>query len=114
MNIILNAIEVMPNGGELTVSVTKEAEIISHEINSKSYISGKRYICIAITDTGPGIPDAIINRLFEPYIKGSDMGVGIGLSISQGIALAHGGFITAENRNSDKGAVFKINLPLCE
>lgn len=114
MNIILNAIEVMPNGGELTVSVTKEAEIISHEINSKSDISGKRYICIAIADTGPGIPDAIINRLFEPYIKGSDMGVGIGLSISQGIALAHGGFITAENRISDKGAVFKINLPLCE
>lgn len=114
MNIILNSIEVMPKGGELSFSVTQERDNLPVEVLKESDAQNKNYVCIEITDTGPGIPAAIMNRLFEPYIKGSDMGVGIGLSISQSIAMAHGGFITAHNRNPECGAIFRVYLPVHE
>ena len=96
MNLILNAMEVMPNGGELTID--------AHEEHS--------FIKIAFCDSGPGIPEAIMKTLFEPFIKGSDKGVGIGLSISQSIANLHGGQITAQNKLEKGGAIFTLYLPL--
>lgn len=106
LNIILNAIDIMPNGGTLTinsglVTVNRDAE----NDNDNAFI-GIRFI-----DSGPGIPNAILNNLFEPYIKKSDGGVGIGLSISQSIAKTHGGWIAAENGTNGKGAVFSVFIP---
>ncbi|HON18899.1 MAG TPA: ATP-binding protein, partial [Salinivirgaceae bacterium] len=80
LNIFLNAIEVMPEGG--LIEVQTRSEIL---INPNNNLKGK-FIIIQITDSGPGIPAAIMNHLFEPYFKKSEMGVGIGLSISQSIA----------------------------
>jgi len=96
MNLMLNAMEVMPNGGELTIDAQEEYNFIK----------------IAFRDTGPGIPEAIMKTLFEPFIKGSDKGVGIGLSISQSIANLHGGQITAQNKPEKAGAIFTFYLPL--
>ena len=53
-----------------------------------------------------------MKTLFEPFIKGSDMGVGIGLSISQSIANTHGGWICAENNPDGSGAIFRFYIPL--
>lgn len=107
MNIILNAIEVMPEGGELVIDGEK---VVENDI----FGDGKRrkFLRIDFSDTGPGIPEAILKTVFEPFIKGSDMGVGIGLSISQSIANSHGGWIKAENRSKGDGAIFRFYLPL--
>lgn len=105
LNILMNAIDVMPSGGTLTIS-TERAIVVSTEMDENEYI------LFSIADSGPGIPDAIINSIFEPFIKGSDKGVGIGLSISQGIARTHLGWIEAENNTNGVGAKFKIYLPL--
>ena len=107
MNLILNAMEVMPNGGELSFN----AEIVSDaDINSPD--KKRDFLRIDFSDSGPGIPEAIMKTLFEPFIKGSDMGVGIGLSISQSIANTHGGWIGAENNPDGSGAIFRFYIPL--
>jgi signal transduction histidine kinase len=107
LNIILNAVDIMADGGTLSLNASFE----KIDINADNENSGE-YLCIRFSDTGPGIPNAILNNLFEPYIKRSDMGVGIGLSISQSIAKSHGGWITAENRSNSKGAIFSVYLPI--
>jgi signal transduction histidine kinase len=107
MNLILNAVEVMPNGGELSIDacVVREADINNPE-------EKRDFIKIDFSDSGPGIPEAIMKTLFEPFIKGTDQGVGIGLSISQSIAGSHGGWIAAGNKSDGSGAVFTFYLPL--
>jgi signal transduction histidine kinase len=108
MNIILNAVEVMPNGGELSV----DFDISTSSIHGSNDI--KEFLILSFSDTGPGIPDAILKSIFEPFIRGTDQGVGIGLSISQEIAKSHGGWITAENFQTGIGAKFSIFLPLAQ
>lgn len=106
LNIMLNAINIMPNGGTLTI----QADIVEGRRNPTE--TGIRTcICIKFLDTGPGIPEAILCNLFEPYIRKSDMGVGIGLSISQSIAESHGGWIDAQNRPGGEGAMFAVFIP---
>ncbi len=105
MNIILNAIEVMPNGGELSI----KTENIS---DSDPLHNNKSFLRISFIDSGPGIPLAILHNVFEPFIKGADLGVGIGLSISQSIAQSHGGWIKAENNLQEQGATFSLFLPI--
>jgi signal transduction histidine kinase len=106
LNIILNAIDIMPNGGTLNIN----AGFVMANQNPEN-MNHSSFINIRFIDSGPGIPNAILNNLFEPYIKKSDMGMGIGLSISQSIAKSHGGWITAENRTNGQGAILSIFLP---
>jgi two-component system sensor kinase FixL len=63
-----------------------------------------------VVDTGPGIPDGVLENLFKPFTTTKKSGMGIGLSISQSIIDAHGGRIWAEP-NPGKGAVFRFVLP---
>jgi signal transduction histidine kinase len=106
MNLILNAIDVMPAGGSFTLDAQVLNNLESNGENSTDFVR------INFSDSGPGIPEAIMKTLFEPFIKGTDMGVGIGLSISQSIANSHRGWITAENKSANGGAVFSLFLPL--
>ena len=110
LNVTLNAIEVMSDGGELRI----KSEIVktTNPFDNKNEL--KNYFSIVFSDSGPGIPDAIMNKLFEPFIKGNEQGVGIGLSISQGIANSHGGWINAENNRPNRGATFSLFLPLSQ
>lgn len=107
MNLVINAIEAMPAGGSLNLSTE-----ISEGPGVPEGESGARYLMINIEDTGPGIPQKVMDHLFEPFIKGNDQGVGLGLSISQNIASMHQGWIQASNLPSGTGAVFSIFLPL--
>ncbi len=68
---------------------------------------------IAIADDGPGIPPAVLDRLFVPFVttKAPGAGTGLGLSVSFGIVAAHGGTIHHES-NADGGATFIIELPV--
>jgi len=97
-NIIINAIQAMPNGGTLSISV----KMLSEELIEARF-----------TDTGPGIPDEVRERIFEPFFttKGINQGVGLGLSISQEIAKNYDGSIDIESEVG-KGATFIVRLPI--
>ena len=71
-------------------------------------------IDIVITDTGGGIEDDVVGRLFEPFVTTKDVGkgTGLGLSISYGIITEMGGMIQAQN--TDDGAQFTITLPVAQ
>lgn len=101
LNIMLNGIEAMPDGGELVVRCKKDN------------IRGKAYIIIEIQDSGVGIPEENMDKIFTPFFttKNNQNSNGIGLSISQEITKNMGGFITAES-NLKKGSIFRIHLPL--
>src|SRR6185503_8307161 len=95
-NLILNAVDEMPGGGEVTVRTQV----------------GDREVLTEITDTGEGIAPEIIDRLFEAFATyGKTKGTGLGLSICQRIVQEHGGRIWAGNRK-EGGAVFSFTLPV--
>lgn len=74
--------------------------------------SSDRQVLVTVTDTGPGIPDDMIGRVFDPLISNKNDGVGIGLAICRSIVDAHGGRIWAEN--TEDGAAFHFTLPTTE
>ncbi len=98
INIMLNAISAMPQGGVLTVT-TEQIELRNIE-----------YISITIRDTGAGIPEDVLKDLFEPFNSTKTNGLGLGLTITKSIVKTHGGKIEARNL-SDQGAEVTILLP---
>ncbi len=97
LNLILNAADSMPNGGELDIHVTRQ----------------DWQVILTFADTGPGIPPEILERLFEPFVTTKKGGTGLGLAVSQSIIRRHGGTITAANAPQG-GAIFTITLPISE
>jgi len=98
-NLILNAIQVMPDGGRLTV-LDKLSE-------------DKRSLEISFADTGEGISKENLSKIFEPFFttKKVGQGTGLGLSVSYGIVKEHGGDIQVES-TVGKGTTFTVILPL--
>ena len=68
---------------------------------------------LSVSDDGPGIPDEIRDRLFEPFVTTKTNGLGIGLAIAHTIIEAHRGRIAARN-NPERGATFTVSLPCAE
>jgi signal transduction histidine kinase len=70
-------------------------------------------VCIAVRDTGPGIPPALLGRIFDPFFttKPSGSGMGLGLSICHGIVTSFGGDIRVESE-AGGGACFRVLLPV--
>lgn len=99
MNVILNAAQAMDGKGELTIHT--------------ALAPNGKHVIIEIGDTGPGIPETVINHIFEPFFttKEEGQGTGLGLSMVYGIVENHSGSITAGNRQPG-GAVFTIKLPI--
>jgi signal transduction histidine kinase len=97
LNLIRNAAEAMDD------SRRRELRIGCHP-------AGDGFVQAYVADTGPGVPDHVAERLFQPFVTGKPSGMGVGLSISRNIITAHGGTIWAE-RNLDGGATFSFTLP---
>jgi len=103
LNLFLNAIQVMPNGGDLKIEVSPVA--------SYSLVGRKQnFIKISISDTGKGIPPNILHKIFDPFFTTKPKGIGLGLSITYQIIKKHGGTIKVESELG-KGTSFVINLP---
>ncbi len=72
---------------------------------------GQTELVIALQDNGPGIPEELLPKLFEPYITSKRKGTGLGLAIVKKIVEEHNGQLSARNANP-KGAIITITLPL--
>jgi signal transduction histidine kinase len=94
-NLVSNAIEAMPGGGEVSVRAScKDSQVF-----------------VSVEDNGPGIPTPIASQLFQPFVTaGKKNGMGLGLALSRKTVLSHGGDIWAEH--STRGAKFTMKLPV--
>jgi signal transduction histidine kinase len=96
LNLMLNALVAMPNGGELEIEASKIEE-------------GKAQILVK--DTGSGILEELQDKIFDSFLTGTTEGTGLGLSISKRILRAHDGNLDLLE-SGPQGTVFKITLPL--
>ena len=97
MNLMLNGIEAMHEGGELTVGTRREAGQVR----------------VTVSDTGAGLPAEKLEEIFTPFYTTKAEGTGMGLAISRSIIEAHGGKLWAAN-NDGRGASFHFTLPVLE
>jgi two-component system NtrC family sensor kinase len=111
VNLLMNAIQAMPNGGKVDVNLTNE---ILTNAPGEDRIKNK-CLKIKIEDEGEGICQENFKHIFTPFFttKTIGTGTGLGLSIAHGIVEEHGGWIVTEN-NALSGACFTIYLPLKE
>ncbi|HYR69720.1 MAG TPA: ATP-binding protein [Candidatus Dormibacteraeota bacterium] len=99
LNLVINAIQAMPEGGTLKVGAG---------LRRTRY--KKAYVDVVVVDSGSGIPDEVKEKIFDPFFTTRSMGTGLGLSISLQIAREHGGNLTARNL-AQGGAAFRFSLP---
>jgi len=97
VNLVKNAMQAMTTGGVLTLQTGETGD----------------GVWVSVTDTGGGIPQGQINRIFEPFYTTKSKGTGLGLMIVQRIVRAHNGRIEMES-NVGRGTTFRIWLPLHE
>ena len=95
-NLVQNACEAMPEGGRLHVESRREGD----------------FATIRVVDNGPGIPEDIADRLFEPFVTaGKPNGSGLGLAVVRKVLDDHGGSVAA-TKPEGGGAAFELRLPL--
>jgi len=100
LNLCLNAIQAMPEGGTLTVAT-----------GVRRYRSRRPLADVSFRDTGIGIPKELMEKIFDPFFTTRSMGTGLGLPISVQIVREVGGALTAKN-NPSGGATFRVSLPV--
>jgi signal transduction histidine kinase len=101
LNIVLNALDAMPDGGTLTISCQNTSD--------------REHVVIEFTDTGVGIPEHRISEVFNPFFttKSAASGTGLGLSVSLGIIQQHGGDMKVRSR-AGEGTTFSVFLPVAK
>jgi signal transduction histidine kinase len=99
LNLVLNAIQAMPDRGSVTLRTRKRNDRVVAEV----------------LDTGEGIPEEIQDRIFDPFFTTRDPeeGTGLGLAVSDSIVAAHGGTLEMESMPG-KGSVFRVSFPLVD
>jgi signal transduction histidine kinase len=111
MNLVVNAIDAMPSGGELEISSHNE-ELVTHNPGFGFPANPGKYSVLSVRDTGPGIAADNLRHIFEPFFttKSAKGGTGLGLSTVYGIVKQSGGYIRAIS-DPGRGATFKVYLP---
>jgi len=95
-NVILNGIQAMPQGGRLIV----QSEVLNPE-----------WVAVSIVDTGVGIPEENLGKIFEPLFTTKSRGIGLGLAVTRTLVEGHGGVIEVESKAA-KGSTFVVKLPV--
>ena len=103
LNLFLNAVDVLPNGGSL--------EVTSEESDKDA--QGRSGLRIRVADSGPGIPTADREKIFEPFFSSKEKGTGFGLALAQQAVEEHEGWLRLEETDtSARGAVFAVEMPI--
>ena len=114
VNLLINAVEAMPSGGDLIVDarmvLTKSSDAPSVFRSDHDDCVGDPQVQVRICDTGRGIAPEILPHLFEPFVSNKERGTGLGLAISRRVAAEHSGSIVARNLSS-AGAEFLLTIP---
>jgi PAS domain S-box-containing protein len=100
LNLFMNSLDAMADGGELTVRLTRR------------FRYGAPTLLAEVSDTGSGIPEAMLDKIFDPFVTTKAGGSGLGLAICRGIADSHGAAIRAENNSERPGATIGIEFPV--
>jgi signal transduction histidine kinase len=98
-NLVSNAIEASPRGGRVRVRARVEGE------------GGSAALCVEVEDDGPGIPEKVRERLFQPFVTTKASGTGLGLAVVKRIVESHGGEVSVKSPPG-RGATFIVTLPL--
>lgn len=107
INIFLNALQAMPNGGQLRIFYSLE------KVSREEFGGRKEYIVIGVADSGMGMEQEVLNNIFNPFFTTKASGTGLGLMVVKGIVQEHEGWIEVESEVG-KGSTFKIYLPQAE
>lgn len=118
INILSNAVKFTPDNGmvHLTTRLVDRQELQAYGACSR--LGDGPYLLIAVSDTGIGIKETDLQRIFEPFVQADDTttrkyeGTGLGLSLSKRLAELHGGTIWAESSSTGQGSTFNIVIPL--
>ncbi|MEE8454268.1 MAG: PAS domain S-box protein [Limibaculum sp.] len=114
INLVINAKDVMPDGGMLTLA-SRVTDLDSTATAGFDSAKAGRYVMISVTDTGTGIDADTMEKIFEPFFTTKEVGegTGLGLSMVYGMVQQSGGVITTESEVG-RGTTFTIYLPLAE
>ena len=111
LNLVVNARDAMPDGGTLTITTSNE--ILGSDVARKNQeVTPGDYVCLAVSDTGTGMPADVLERIFEPFFttKKFGQGNGLGLSMVYGFVHQSGGHVTVTSE-VDHGATVRLFLP---
>lgn len=100
LNLLLNALDAMRPGGEIIVRASSRRGVPTPTVH------------VEVIDTGSGIPDPLLARIFDPFVTTKRSGSGLGLSICRGIADAHRATIRAQNNRRTRGATVSLIFPV--
>ncbi len=109
LNLIRNAIQSMPEGGELRISIKDVAPAGDRRSNPEQ----RGFVAVSVADAGPGIDKENLLKLFNPFFTTRDKGTGLGLAIAHNIVKAHQGAIDVESEPGE-GARFTVKIPRWE
>ena len=114
MNLVVNARDAMPRGGEVRIT-TRNLRLTEELHRDRAIVLPGDYVVIEVADSGTGIPEGKLNKIFEPFYTTKQVGegTGLGLSTAYGIVKQTGGFIFVESL-AGSGAIFTIFLPAHE
>jgi PAS domain S-box-containing protein len=109
MNLCINARDAMPDGGSLRI---RAANIELDEASASRLPEGRsgRFAMIAVTDSGVGMSQDVLERIFDPFFTTKNHGTGLGLSTTLGIVKSHGGYIAIDSEPGH-GSQFRVYLP---
>ncbi|MCP3941775.1 MAG: response regulator [Desulfobacteraceae bacterium] len=115
LNLITNACHAMEEKGGILSIGLKEVELSGGALLNDLELEPGHYLCYSVIDTGVGINDQVMDKIFDPYFttKAQDKGTGLGLAVIKGIVQSHGGKIHVESKPG-KGSRFRVFLPLIE
>ncbi|MFP4475746.1 MAG: PAS domain S-box protein [Desulfatibacillaceae bacterium] len=110
LNILVNAWQAMPGGGEISIAV-ENVKLDMDEATAIGVPLGK-YAHLSLADTGTGMDEDVLGKVFDPFFttKDRDRGTGLGLASAYGIVKSHGGTIAAQSRTG-RGSIFHVYLP---